>query len=197
MKRKLLSLILIMALVASLVIGCGEASNNNTTGNNTENTDNTPTNNDINDDEDNDNEDEDEEEDQEEIDANYPYEFHLSYATDDVMAQYSDYSLIVGHDTSDSVKILITTDVELKDLKFYTLEFADYDQDLNQPIYNKTFVGEVSSLTKDKPIVFQMSFGEVFASAGFSYVDADGVTHMIGISMSGLNGNPIPGTITE
>ncbi|MBO4214309.1 MAG: hypothetical protein J5876_04930 [Lachnospiraceae bacterium] len=195
MKRKLLSLILIMALVASLVIGCGEASNNNTTGNNTENTDNTPTNNDINDDEDNDNEDE--EEDQEEIDANYPYEFHLSYATDDVMAQYSDYSLIVGHDTSDSVKILITADVELKDLKFYTLEFADYDQDLNQPIYNKTFVGEVSSLTKDKPIVFQMSFGEVFASAGFSYVDADGVTHMIGISMSGLNGNPIPGTITE
>ena len=195
MKRKLLSLMLIMALVASLVIGCGEASNNNTTGNNTENTDNTPTNNDINDDEDNDNEDE--EEDQEEIDANYPYEFHLSYATDDVMAQYSDYSLIVGHDTSDSVKILITADVELKDLKFYTLEFADYDQDLNQPIYNKTFVGEVSSLTKDKPIVFQMSFGEVFASAGFSYVDADGVTHMIGISMSGLNGNPIPGTITE
>lgn len=195
MKRKLLSLILIMALVASLVIGCGEASNNNTTGNNTENTDNTPTNNDINDDEDNDNEDE--EEDQEEIDANYPYEFHLSYATDDIMAQYSDYSLIVGHDTSDSVKILITADVELKDLKFYTLEFADYDQDLNQPIYNKTFVGEVSSLTKDKPIVFQMSFGEVFASAGFSYVDADGVTHMIGISMSGLNGNPIPGTITE
>lgn len=195
MKRKLLSLILIMALVASLVIGCGEASNNNTTGNNTENTDNTPTNNDINDDEDNDNEDE--EEDQEEIDANYPFEFRLSYATDDVMAQYSDYSLIVGHDTSDSVKILITADVELKDLKFYTLEFADYDQELNQPIYNKTFVGEVSSLTKDKPIVFQMSFGEVFASAGFSYVDADGVTHMIGISMSGLNGNPIPGTITE
>lgn len=195
MKRKLLSLILIMALVASLVIGCGEASNNNTTGNNTENTDNTPTNNDINDDEDNDNEDE--EEDQEEIDANYPFEFRLSYATDDVMAQYSDYSLIVGHDTSDSVKILITSDEELTDLKFYTLEFADYDQDLNQPIYNKTFVGEVSSLTKDKPIVFQMSFGEVFASAGFSYVDADGVTHMIGISMSGLNGNPIPGTITE
>lgn len=195
MKRKLLSLILIMALVASLVIGCGEASNNNSTGSNTENTDNTPTNNDINDDEDNDNEDE--EEDQEDIDANYPYEFRLSYATDEAMAQYSDYSIIVGHDTSDSVKILITADVELKDLKFYTLEFADYDQDLNQPIYNKTFVGEVSSLTKDKPIVFQMSFGEVFASAGFSYVDADGVTHMIGISMSGLNGNPIPGTITE
>lgn len=197
MKRKLLSLMLIMALVASLVIGCGEASNNNSTGSNTENTDNTPTNNDINDDENNDNDAEADDEDQEDIDANYPYEFRLSYATDEAMAQYSDYSMIVGHDTSDSVKILITSDEELTDLKFYTLEFADYDQDLNQPIYNKTFVGEVSSLTKDKPIVFQLSFGEVFASAGFSYVDAKGVTHMIGISMSGLNGNPIPQTITE
>lgn len=192
MKRKLLSLVLIIALVASLTAGCGEAANNATNNNSASN----ETNNNKSQDSDKNDDDKNNDSEDEEDEGNYPFAFRLAYATDETLAPYSDYATIVADDGEYSSKVLITTSEEtLTDLKFYSLEFTDYDQDLNQPIYKETLIGEVNELTPNKPVIFQFTFGEVFATAGFTYVDSKGNTHKIAITMSGLNGNPIPGNI--
>lgn len=203
MYRKIVCLLLTLTLVASLMIGCG--SNNSNTANNSNNTtedNNGSTENNDNNESDNNDEDEDDnegkdDEDEPVDDRKYPFPFYLAYADTDTLAPYSNYSTIAIHTEGQVSEVLLyTKDATITNLKFYALEFIDFNEETHDAIYKKTFVGELSELTPDEPVVLQFEFGEFMATAGFSYVDAEGVEHLIGITMSGLNGEPIPGNIT-
>ena len=187
MKSKLLAILLVLSLVAACIAGCG---NDNSNQNVSENK--------------SDRSEEDADSDDKgyspkepgEDDREYPFPFRLEFVTDEALNAYTSYSSVTAHDDNYSVKILITCEEEtLTDLKFDALEFVDFDELTGDPTFNETLVGEVDELTPNKPVVFQLTFGEFIATAGFSYVDSEGNTHMIGITESGLNGNPIPGNL--
>ncbi len=197
MKRKVFSIILCLALILALMAGCGEANGTANNATNNEENNNTPTDNneDKDDDNDGDTDDNGEGDDEDDSDAHYPFVFHLTYATEEALAPYANYAEVVVHDDDYSVKILVTVDETITDVKIYALEFTDFDTENNQPIYNKTLVGQFDSITPEMPLVIQQTYAEFMATCGFSYVDANGGEHMIGITESGLNGNPIPGNI--
>ena len=195
MKRKIFSIILCVALVAALMIGCGKdntTANNNETQN--EENNNTPADN-NDDDNDGDADDNSGDEDEDEDNNDYPFVFHLDYVTDENLAQYANHAEVVVHNDDYSCKILVTVDETITDVKVYALQFIDFDSETGNPIYDKKLVGQFESITPEMPLVIQQTYGEFMPTCGFSYVDADGVEHMIGITESGLNGNPTPGNI--
>ena len=195
MKRRFLCILLTVTLIASMLIGCGKetASNtNNESSNISNNEDNLEDNGDVSDDSDNEGNDGDTDDNGSvEDEDNNDYPFHLDYATDDNLAKYANHAEVIVHNDDYSCKILVTVDETITDVKIYALEFVDFDTETYQPIYNKTLVGQFDSITPDMPLVIQQTYGEFMATCGFSYVDAKGVEHMIGITESGEDGSVV------
>ena len=199
MKRKCLCFLLTVTLIASMLIGCGKETANNTDNepnNINNNEDNREDDGDINDDSDDDSDNEDNSGNEDNSDTdNGECAFSLSFIADDefdsTMAAYPNYTLVVVSNDDYSVKVLISTTSEtLTNLEFYTLELIDFD-DSGKATYNETVVSQLDELTPDRPVVLQMTFGEFIPTVGFSYVDAAGNRHKVGITESGKDGSII------
>lgn len=120
----------------------------------------------------------------------YPYTFHFAYATDETLKDYANYTECSATNDKDAVKILITADEELSNIKIFSVEFLDFNSD-GKANFNFKDVTTAANITPDCPLVLTVTFGEVFPNFGFSFTDSTG-DHKIGIEISGINNNPIP-----
>lgn len=126
----------------------------------------------------------------EEEEDTYPYTFHFAYATDETLKDYANYTECSATNDKDAVKILITADEELSNIKIFSVEFLDFNSD-GKANFNFKDVTTAANITPDCPLVLTVTFGEVFPNFGFSFTDSTG-DHKIGIEISGINNNPIP-----
>ncbi|MBQ7077229.1 MAG: hypothetical protein IJM91_03735 [Lachnospiraceae bacterium] len=196
MKKKLFSVVLIMMLVASLLVGCGKDKEEDVNYNGTHSKvveDDTDDNQDDNDSDDNDDtDDNDDSDDNDNTDNNAPVTFELSFVEEQDMGRYPGYHGVVLDDFEGAPNILIMPSGEIKNVVIYRLEYEDYDATANEVIYKLADVMKLDTegIGPNKPIFLKgADLGETFPKIAFGYTDADGQNHVISITESGKDGS--------
>lgn len=109
----------------------------------------------------------------------------IHYASEDLLAQPDAFYEIITDDSDMQVKVTISTNSSIQQLKVLSLDYEDADDTgimrfrISEELYS------LDELTSQKPLVIAMSFPGVIPNIGISYTDTDGTEKKYAISMSG------------
>lgn len=207
MKRKLLAIGLVSAMIASAVVGCDtkkEESKDDTKSDSVvtdtadeekdqsekEDTKDKDSNEQSSEDEkpedDNSNETPSEDTPDENTDASES-QVKIQWA-ESALNQYSDYYEYDVDNTEAQVKILLSTEKSLNDFKVLKLSLNDMGENADISFSTEELYS-LDKLTPERPLVLGMTFFGTIPSYGISYVDANGYTKTYAISQSGMDGS--------
>lgn len=92
--------------------------------------------------------------------------------------------------TGYDVRLVLTTDTAVKDLRFLALTFVDSDAEGNLSFGTEALY-TADTLTPERPLVLGMAFGGLLPDRGISYIDTDGCTKCFTLELSGEDGSPL------
>ncbi len=107
---------------------------------------------------------------------------------EDVLSDYEKYDEYIADDASGSEAVVFYTDKEITDFKVLALTFEDADEDGNITFSAKTLYKQ-KELTPECPLAVTAPFYGSIPNWGISYRDADGSTHNLSVSISGMDGS--------
>ncbi|MDO5127846.1 MAG: hypothetical protein Q4D54_08880 [Eubacteriales bacterium] len=110
----------------------------------------------------------------------------IGYVSDDILAgDYYEYKVC---EDDFSTQVALKTDAPIQDFTILELSLYEVSED-GQMVFTASPITSYPELTPDKSVVLTMVFMEYTPTVGISYVDACGVKHVYGISMSGYDGS--------
>jgi len=113
------------------------------------------------------------------------FPIHADYAGEDL----PDHLELVADDGEYAAKILLTTDTPLESFHFFRLIQEEMNED--GPVFSTEELYELEKFEPDKPLLVNMTFGEIFPTYGFTFKNADGIFKTYGINLSGEDGSVI------
>jgi len=113
------------------------------------------------------------------------FPIHADYAGEDL----PDHLELFADDGEYAAKILLTTDTPLESFHFFRLIQEEMNE--NGPVFSTEELYELEKFEPDKPLLVNMTFGEIFPTYGFTFKNADGIFKTYGINLSGQDGSVI------
>lgn len=110
------------------------------------------------------------------------------YASDELLANPENYNEYIHEESEYQVKVAITAEELVTDLKIYSLELDNSSTDASL-CFQTLQVNDYQALTPKKPLVIGMVFWGDLPTVGISYVDGTGKEYAYGIEMSGADGS--------
>lgn len=107
---------------------------------------------------------------------------------EDVLSDYEKYDEYIADDASGSETVVFYTDKEITDFKVLELIFEDADEDGNITFSAGTLYKQ-KELMPECPLAVTAPFYGSIPNWGISYRDADGSTHNLSVSISGMDGS--------
>ena len=107
----------------------------------------------------------------------------------DLLKKYTKYESYTLSKDEPVIQVLFITDRTVTDVKLLELSFKDMDDDGNAA-YDTKVLHKVDKVTKDRPLLVDLTFYGTIPHWGISYKDADG-THTCALTVSGKDGSLI------
>lgn len=85
--------------------------------------------------------------------------------------------------------VLIQVNVPVTDMKLWALR-SDFSEDGKALIYNESVIAKAENVTADNKVVVSVKQSETLPWNGISFVDASGEEHFMFLSWSGEDGHP-------
>lgn len=112
---------------------------------------------------------------------------NVAYA-DEVVTEATEYDWFTADNSPDATKVIFMAEGNVRDFKFLSLFCEDVLED-GTPVFTVEELYQTDSLTPEKHLLVEMTFGESIPSYGYSFVDDNGETQRFTLEMSGMDGS--------
>ena len=100
-----------------------------------------------------------------------------------------DHLELVADEGDNAAKILLTAETPVESFIFLALNYEELDGD--EPMFSTEELYELDTFGPEKPLLVNMTFGEVFPAYGFTFKNVDGMFKTYGINLIGEDGSVI------
>lgn len=110
------------------------------------------------------------------------------FFAEDALKDYSNYTVFIADASGDQVKVLVTTDTEIHDVKVLALHLEDVS-DQGVPRFSTEEIYQQERLTPESPLMIGLTFYGSTPHYGISYLDVQGERRNLSFELSGEDGS--------